>query len=167
LPFSPIETAFEISPPPGGQQQIQPVGVTTSHAFTGLANGTTYTFTVVATNAYGNGPASSAATSAPYGAPLAPTNVTATPGDHQATFGWTLPNANGSALTGQTVTLYTGATVVQTIPVSATATSQTFTGLTNGTVYYATIFGTNAAAGIYFANLEYDGATRLVKFVRL
>jgi len=27
--------------------------------------------------------------------------------------------------------------------------------------------GRNAAAGIYFANLEYDGATRLVKFVRL
>ena len=43
----------EISPPPGGQQQIQPVGVTTSHAFTGLVNGTTYTFNVMAVNAAG------------------------------------------------------------------------------------------------------------------
>ena len=44
----------EISPPPGGAA-MQDLGVTTSTAFTGLTNGTTYTFNVMAPSIAGAG----------------------------------------------------------------------------------------------------------------
>jgi hypothetical protein len=102
----------EISPPPGGQQQIQPVGVTTSHTFTGLANGTAYTFTVMAANAQGNGPWSLAVTAVPFGKPLtmaAPTATGAPVPDPAATraIQVTWQAVQGTAANGRPVTSYT------------------------------------------------------------
>ena len=102
----------EISPPPGGEQQIQPVGLTTSHAFTGLANGTTYTFNVLAVNAQGNGPWSLGVTAVPFGKPLtmaAPTATGAPVPDPTTTraiqVSW--PAVQGTAADGRPVTSYT------------------------------------------------------------
>ena len=102
----------EVSPPPGGGQQITDVGVTTSHTFTGLTNGTQYTFTVLARNALGSSPWSLGVTAIPFGKPLtmaAPTATGAAVPDPTATraitVSWT--PVNGTAANGRPVTQYT------------------------------------------------------------
>ena len=73
---------------------------------TGLTNGTPYTFTVHARNGAGNSLESTASNQVtPTGAPGAPTGVSASGGNAQATVYWTIPASNGgSAITGYTVT---------------------------------------------------------------
>lgn len=121
----------------------------TSATITGLANGTTYTFVVTATNAVGTGPPSVASNpvtpSAPT-APAAPTEVSATPANAAATVKWVAPASNGSAITSYTVTPYVGSSAQPptTITGSPPATTATITGLTNGTTYTFTVTATNA-----------------------
>ncbi len=72
--------------------------------------------------------------------PGAPTGVTATPGNKMATLSWTAPAANGSAITGYTVTSSPGG-VVCSPPGWMTSCAATF--LTNGTPYTFTVVATN------------------------
>ncbi|MBI2353615.1 MAG: fibronectin type III domain-containing protein [Deltaproteobacteria bacterium] len=72
--------------------------------------------------------------------PGAPTNVTAVPGNTQATISFTAPASNGgSAITGYTVTSTPGNRTA-----SGTTSPITVTGLTNGTAYSFTVKATNA-----------------------
>ncbi len=84
-------------------------------------------------------------TSAPT-APAAPTAVTATPGNASAKVTWSAPAANGSPITGYTITPYVGTTAqpATTVTGSPPATSATITGLVNGTTYTFTVTATNA-----------------------
>ena len=120
----------------------------TTQTVTGLTNGTTYTFKVAAINAIGTGPmssASNAVTPAPPTVPGAPTIGTATAGNAQATVRWTAPAANGgSAITGYVVTPYVGATPKPATTFTSTSTTQTVTGLTNGTTYTFKVAAINA-----------------------
>jgi N,N-dimethylformamidase beta subunit-like, C-terminal/Domain of unknown function (DUF4082)/Fibronectin type III domain/Bacterial Ig domain len=146
-------TSYTVTPFIGSAAQT-PVTVTgnppaTSTTVTGLTDGTTYTFTVSATNAIGTGPASAPSNAVtPTGptAPGAPTGVTATAGDSTATVSWTAPNNGGSAITSYTVTGYVGSTPQAQVTVTGSppATSTTVTGLTNGTTYTFTVSATNA-----------------------
>ena len=82
----------------------------------------------------GSGPASGA-TGGPktIGAPGIPTAVSATPANGQAVVNWTAPPSNGLTITGYTVTPFVGG-VAQTPRVfNSAATTETVTGLTNGT----------------------------------
>jgi hypothetical protein len=122
----------------------------TSTTITGLTNGTTYTFTVTATNAIGTGPASVASNAVTPQAPVAPgapTSVSAVAGNGSASVSWTAPASNGgSPITSYTVTPYVGSVAQTTtvVPGSPPATTATINGLTNGTTYTFTVTATNA-----------------------
>ena len=111
---------------------------------TGLTNGTSYTFTVTATNAIGTSLASSASNSVvPVTIPDAPTIGTAVAGNAQATVPFTEPSSNGgSAITSYTATSSPGG-ITGTISQSGSG-DITVTGLTNGTSYTFTVTATNA-----------------------
>jgi hypothetical protein len=116
-------------------------GSSVTCVFTGLTTGTSYTFTVTAKNANGNGAVSAASNAIIVGTPGAPTAVSGTNGvSTQSTVSWTAPALNGgSAVTGYTVTSAPGAFTCTTA-----TTSCTVTGLTNGTGYTFTVTAANS-----------------------
>ena len=137
-------TSYIVSAIVGGTVQATQTftGTSTSGIVVGLVNGTTYTFTVQAVNAVGTGPASTPSAPATPGAtPSAPTSVLAQSFQNgSSTISWTAPNANGSPITGYTVTSAPGGSSCTTTG----ATTCVVTGLTNGTGYTFTVTATNA-----------------------
>jgi len=75
-------------------------------------------------------------------APLAPTSVTATPGNTNASVSWANAGNNGYTITGYTVTAFPGGQTCSTNNQSLT--SCTVSGLTNGTSYTFTVVATNS-----------------------
>jgi hypothetical protein len=131
-------TGYTVKSNPGG---IKAEGRASPITVKRLKNGTDYTFTVTATNKIGTGPPSSPSNSVtPLGAPGAPTGVSATAGNAEATVGFRPPALNGGmAITGFTVTSKPGG-----ITAPGGGSPITVTGLTNGTAYTFTVKATNA-----------------------
>jgi hypothetical protein len=134
---------------------------TTSCTVTGLTNGTTYSFRLVAENALGRSNASTLSASAtPQAtAPSAPGIVSVSPGNSQATVSWIAPSSSGgSAITGYTVTSSpSGLTCI------SASTSCIVTGLTNGISYTFTVSAANAI-GIGSASSASNSITPLYNF---
>jgi hypothetical protein len=105
-----------------------------SHTFTGLTNGTGYTFQVRATNAVGQGEISDpSATARPYGAPSPVTTATTTAtsnGSGVVTLDWGGAAGNGRDITGYRITMNPGGAVLNVGDVTTT----TFNGQV-GTAY--------------------------------
>ena len=141
-------TGYTVTASPDGDVCETLVGVDSdplSCTFTGLTNGTEYTFEVTATNALGTGPAVTSAGATPATVPAPPVNVVAAAGNTQATVSWTAPaDTGGSAITGYTATAIPGGASCTT-PAGATPvpTSCTVTGLANGTPYTFTVVTSN------------------------
>jgi hypothetical protein len=118
----------------------------TSGVVTGLAPGT-YTFAVSAVNQFGASPFSAdsnaVTVNAPTVAPSAPTALTATRGNASASLTWTLGANGGSPLTGYTLQVRIGTTVVRTQNIG-TARPFNVTGLTNGVAYNFRLQARNA-----------------------
>ena len=118
---------------------------------TGLTNGSNYIFKVASINAIGTGsyssPTSSVTPAVVVVSPGAPSGVTASPGDGQATVTWNAPsNTGGGTITGYTVQYSSdGGTTWTTASCTGTATSCTITGLTNGSHYIFQVAATNSA----------------------
>jgi hypothetical protein len=113
----------------------------------GLVNGTTYSFTVSATNSVGTGGPSNALSATPATVPSAPRNPTAVVGKGGITVGWAAPTSNGgSAITGYRVyrgTIAGGSkTLVATL--GAGVTSWLDAGVVHRTRYYYLITAVNA-----------------------
>nr|WP_243644125.1 S-layer homology domain-containing protein [Paenibacillus pinisoli] len=107
----------------------------------GLANGTTYYFTVKGENVQGESPSSNIVSATPFTVPGAPTNVVAVPSNRQATITFDAPVFDGgSPITDYEVTVYPGGQSIigASSPIVAT-------GLTNGTAYTFTVKAINAA----------------------
>ncbi len=108
---------------------------------TGLLYGTSYTFSVTATNSYGTSAKSIAsnAVSPSESVPSAPTAVSATAGVLSATVTWTAATQNGS-----TISLYTVTSSPGNLSCTTTTTSCTVTGLAANTPYTFTVSARNA-----------------------
>lgn len=104
---------------------------------TGLENGQAHTVNVTATNEAGTSAFSGDSSPAtPATVPSQVAAPTAAAGPGKATVSWTSTSANGSAVTGYTVTSSPGA---KTCNADASATTCTVNGLTNGVSYQFTV----------------------------
>ncbi|HVG91259.1 MAG TPA: fibronectin type III domain-containing protein, partial [Alphaproteobacteria bacterium] len=144
-------TSYTVRTNPGNGSVVPDVVVNapaTSATITGLTNGVTYNFQVSATNAVGTSAFSTASntiTVNPITVPSAPTGVSATAGDSQATVSWTPPASNGNAtITSYGVTARVNGTAVSGVSVGGTTTSVVYGGLTNGTTYTFTVHAVNS-----------------------
>jgi len=115
---------------------------------TGLTNGVTYTFTVVATNTVGSSvPSFASGDIVPATVPTAPTNVVAVSHDGEVWLSWSAPiDDGGLRVTSYDVTTLVGGVAPDppvTCSVNAPLLACIVTGLTNGTAYTFTVTATN------------------------
>ena len=150
---------YTVTSTPGGHQCTAPT--TAGCTVGGLTNGTSYTFTVAATNDTGTGLSSDP--SAPITAasnPGAPTGVTGIGSDSQVVVSWTAPASNGSGIISYTVTASPGPGTCSTNG----ATTCIVTGLTNRQQYHFSVVATNGvgagpASGLSSAITPLFGST--------
>ena len=175
---------------PGGENRTPVNGslvTATSYTVTGLTNGTTYYFRVIAVNAAGKGPLSAEApatllrilptspppststsgtptSSTPTSGTTAPIGLTATPGNTQVHLSWTAPGLAGGSAISYKVYLASRPGVQESAAIGTTkSTDATVAGLSNGTTYYFMVAAVNAAGneGLLSAEVaaEPTGAT--------
>ena len=113
----------------------------TSCSVTGLTNGQSYTFTVVATNAMGDGAASQpSASSTPWTAPVSFDQPSVVPAAGQLTASWTPPSDTGGfPITGYTATASPGGKTCSTSGLTCT-----ISGLDQSTSYSVQVVATNS-----------------------
>jgi len=115
-----------------------------THTFTGLTNGTGYTFTVKAKNALGYSQATSFSTATPVSVPSTPAQPTVSGSSDSVTATWTAPATGGSAITGYKVYLLkSGVASASDEAVNSGTFTKTFTGLADGS-YTVQVIATNS-----------------------
>ena len=119
----------------------------TTFTDTGLANGTTYFYTVAAVNAVGTSPQSGEASATPRATvPSAPTGLVASGGSGSVALSWTVPTLDGgSPITGYNVYRATSAGAEGTTPFATNVNGSSFTdtSVVNGTTYYYKVAAIN------------------------
>ncbi len=143
--------SFTITASPGGQSitignNIDHDGLPPTSAEFQLAPGTAYTFRMTANDAVGSSPLSAASNAVNVvGEPGPPTAVTATPANGAVVVKWTASvHPNGSPITGYAITPIRNGAPDSPITFNSKATTETVTGLHNGTAYTFTVAAINA-----------------------
>ena len=137
-------TTFSVTSSPGN---VIASGQTSPITVTGLINGTSYTFTVTATNAYGtSAPSAPSAAVTPATFPGSPTNLHAVAGNGQITVTFSPPPDNGGApITSYQASAGSFYADPDAKPGQASGSSSpiTVTGLTNGKPYAIGVLAIN------------------------
>ena len=144
-------TTYTVTAAPGGTK-VTVGGSQTSATMSGLVNGTTYTFTVTATNIYGTSdPSPPSNAVVPAGLPFPPSQVVGTDvGTGEVTISWSASLPNGSPIVSYTVSGAPGGPSMTITPTRAgcengiVLCSADVTGLTNGLPYTFTVVATNS-----------------------
>jgi len=123
---SPV-TSYTVTASPGGATQTVG-GSFLSAIFTGLTNGTDYTFTVTATNGIGSTTSAPSLPMTPAGLPAAPGRPKVTVGRGRIVVAWRAPSGNGAHITHYVVTCGAKAKIV-----SGSKRSVRFAKLSKGT----------------------------------
>lgn len=132
-------TGYSVTSNPSGGVDLNAGSAGLSHVISGLTNGTTYSFTVVANNATGPSSASpSSNTITPATTPGSPTGVVATPGPGSVLVSFSAPTSNG----GLAITSYTVVCGSQSATSSELAVS--VIGLTDGVAVTCMVVASNA-----------------------
>ncbi|WP_155988014.1 cellulose binding domain-containing protein [Gorillibacterium massiliense] len=128
----------------GGPYTTVATGVTTtSYTNTGLTNGTTYYYVVSAVNGIGESANSTQVSATPsVTIPAAPSGLTVTAGNAQATLSWTA-SSGATSYNVKRATVSGGP--YTTVATGVTTNAYTNTGLTNGTMYYYVVSAVNSA----------------------
>jgi hypothetical protein len=105
------------------------IGLSTTYSWSGLANGTTYSFRVRACNDVGCGAWSAADSATTWGEPSQVGTPSVNAGNGTLSANWSAPAANGSAISSYDVELDPGSVA------STTATSRSWNNVNNGTTY--------------------------------
>ncbi len=122
---------------PGGIFQH---GINSPFVVTGLTNGISYTFKIIATNNIGNSPYSEPSNSViPATIPNSPLNVTATPSPFSAIVSFQPPNNGGDPISNYIVTAHPSG-----ISTTGLSSPITVNGLTNGESYSFTVEAVNS-----------------------
>jgi len=135
-------TNYTVVASPGGNS-CSTSGAVLFCTITGLDNGTSYAFTVTATNSAGTGSASASYNGVPAASPSAPRNVTVSPTNQGIIATWAAPNYDGgNAIIGYVATVrQTG----DTCTTSASTRTCTFGNLVNGSTYIVDVVAQNNA----------------------
>jgi fibronectin type 3 domain-containing protein len=124
----------------------------TNYSDFGLNYGITYYYTVNAVDSIGSSAQSSqVSVVATDGIPLAPTGLTATAGNQQVALAWT-PGNGATSYNIYRATTSNGEIIELPTQTGITTTSNTDTGLTNGTVYYYKVIGVGIGGSSNFSN---------------
>jgi chitodextrinase len=116
----------------------------TTYTDTGLANGTSYSYTVRAYNAAGWGNFSAATAGIPRTVPAAPA-INAAAGNKQNIISWSAPANNGATVTKYEISRKTGSGAYTVLNANVTGTSYTDPSLTAGTAYTYRVRAYNVA----------------------
>jgi hypothetical protein len=142
-----IDYSLDTSDPAGWVRIERPASTALSAEVSGLANGVSHVFRVMAVNAIGAGEPSYSAPTMPNILPGAPGSVAATAANRSATLTWTAPTANGgTAVTGYVIQ-YRAGELGQWVTFGRTttaATSATVSGLINSLPHAFRVAAVNA-----------------------
>ncbi len=142
-------TSYTVTAQPGG---VTASSTSTSATLNGLSNETSYTFTVVATNAIGTSRASApSAAITTFGLPGTPTGVVAASAPHGATLDWSPPAQDGGTpVTGYLVQASLNGGAYSSVSPSISGTHAQIGGLESGGSYTFVVAAVNAVgAGVY------------------